>query len=199
MGFALLAGPLDPSKVNRLPMDSARTDAASETRSAARTTALEPPPPPAMERRFALTRKQKLGLPLLAAIPILTLFGVFGERRAETRLTTADFAASIRNPERFRYRQVQSLDVTVTNLSPNELDTVTVSLDTAYISRFSSVRIEPAPSSAFVVDLVHLKPGTSRLVSAELWGERYGRQQGVITVATKRDSASTRISTLVFP
>src|SRR5438045_9731523 len=106
MGFALLAGPLDPSKVNRLPMDSARTDAASETRSAARTTALEPPPPPAMERRFALTRKQKLGLPLLAAIPILTLFGVFGERPAEARLTTADFAAGLRYPSRLRCPQV---------------------------------------------------------------------------------------------
>jgi hypothetical protein len=168
-------------------------------RSAASTTAVEPPPPPAIQRRLALTRKQKLGLPFLVAIPILTLFGVFGERQAETRIATTDFAASIRYPERFRYRQVQSLDVTVTNLSPNELDTVTVSLDTAYISRFSSVRIEPAPTTAFVVDLVHVRPGTSRLVSAELWGERYGRQHGVITVATKRGSASASISTLVFP
>lgn len=152
-----------------------------------------------MPRRFALTRKQRFGLPFLVAIPILTLFGVFGERQADTRIATADIAASIRYPERFRYRQVQSLDVTVTNLTPNEIDTVSVSLDTAYISRFSSVRIEPAPSRAFVVDLVHLEPGMSRLVSAELWGERYGRQHGVITVATKRDTASARISTLVFP
>jgi hypothetical protein len=152
-----------------------------------------------MHRRFALTRKQQIGLPFLVAIPILSVFGVFGERQAETHITTAGFVATIRYPERFRYRQSQSLEVTVTNLMPNELDTVTVSLDTAYVSRFASVRIEPAPSSAFVIDLVHIRPGKSGLVSAELSGERYGRQHGVITVATKRDTASASISTLVFP
>lgn len=159
----------------------------------------EPAGPPATAPRLSLTRKQYLGLPLLAAIPVLTLFGAFGESRASGRAASSALEITVRYPSRFRYRQVQSLDVTVRNVSARILDTVTLSLDTAYISRFSSVRIVPAPRDAYVVELIDVKPAESRLVTAELWGERYGSHTGRITAATHSDSASTLIRTMVFP
>jgi hypothetical protein len=164
-----------------------------------RLTTERPPLPPTIDRRFSLTKKQWVGLPFLAAIPILTLFGVFGERRAETGAQSSTLAVSVRYPERFRYRQIQALDITVKNLTRAEIDTVHVSLDTAYITRFSSVRIEPEPLGAFVVDLLHVKPQESRLVSAEVWGERYGRHHGRILVVANGDTVGVSLSTLVFP
>jgi hypothetical protein len=140
-----------------------------------------------------------LGLPVIIAIPVLTLCGVFGEHRAEARAGSASIAVDIRYPDRFRYRQVESLDITVQNRASSEIDTIHVWIDTAYVTRFSSVRIDPAPTSAFSVDLVHVKPGESRLVRAELWGERYGRHRGRILVTTTHDTASADISTFVFP
>jgi len=77
----------------------------------------EPPPPPQTSPRFAFTRKQYLGLPLLIAIPVLTLFGVFGERRDVARASSRSVEMTVRYPSRFRYRQVQSLDVAVRNVS----------------------------------------------------------------------------------
>jgi hypothetical protein len=106
---------------------------------------------------------------------------------------------TVRYPSRFRYRQIESLDVTLRNVSAHTLDTVSVSLDTAYITRFSSVRIEPAPRKAYVVELIDLKPRESRLVPAELWGERYGSHEGRITAVVHADSASTLVHTIVFP
>ena len=158
-----------------------------------------PSAPPPTTRRLALTRKQQLGLPLLALIPILTLFGFFGERGATVHGSSAAIAMSVRYPERFRYRQVQPLEITVRNSSSHPIDTIEVSLDTAYITRFSSVRIVPDPDRAFVVRLIAVRPGESRLVAGELWGEQYGRHRGRIVVRTPNDSAAVIVQTLVFP
>ena len=158
-----------------------------------------PPQPPATTRRFALTGKQKVGLPLMAAVPLLCLLGVFGETGARTTAISSLLEVAIRYPARFRYRQVQALEISVRNRSARTIDTVHVSLDTAYITRFSSVRIEPTPQRAFVVDLVHVQPGESRLVDAELWGQAYGRHNGRIVVSANGDSAIATISTFVFP
>lgn len=161
--------------------------------------ASEPAGPPPTAPHLSFTRKQYLGLPLLAAIPVLTLFGAFGESRASVRAASSALEMTVRYPSRFRYRQVQSLEITVRNVSPRILDTVALSLDTAYITRFSSVRIVPSPREAYVVDLIDVKPMESRLVTAELWGERYGSHSGRIMATTHSDSASTPIRTMVFP
>ena len=154
---------------------------------------------PEIPRRLALTRKQLIGLPLLAAIPILSLLGLFGERQSEVHAASRSIEMSIRYPARFRYRQVQSLDIAVRNTSGHAVDTIKVSLDTAYISRFSSVRIEPSPSIAFIVTLTDVRPGASRLISAELWGDRYGRHQGRIAAIANFDTAAATVQTVVLP
>jgi len=159
----------------------------------------EPAHAPQIRRRVAFTRKQLIGVPLLAAVPIMSLLGVFGERRSELNAASRSVAMSIRYPARFRYRQVQPLDIAVRNISGRVIDTIEVSLDTAYISRFSSVRIEPAPRIAFVVTLTDVRPGDSRLISAELWGEGYGRHHGRISATTRSDTAAATVRTVVFP
>ena len=169
------------------------TARASELRS------VGPSSPPQIRRQFALTRKQRIGIPLLTLVPLLALFGFFGERAATVSVTSASLAVSVRYPERFRYRQVQPLEVSVRNRSARVLDSVDVALDTAYLTRFSSVRITPSPRTAFTVTLLGLAPGEQRLVSAELWGQEYGRHRGHITVSTLNDSAVVAIRTLVFP
>ncbi|MFL5613596.1 MAG: hypothetical protein ACJ796_08050 [Gemmatimonadaceae bacterium] len=157
------------------------------------------PEPPSLPRQIRLTRKQLLGLPLIVLVPLLTLLGVFGEHQGTVGVEHGPFSVVVRYPDRFRYRQVQQLDISLVNLSQRAIDTVRVSLDTAYISRFSSVRIIPTPRSAFVVELSGVGPGERRLVTAELWGERYGVHRGRIVVSAGTDSASVELRTLVFP
>jgi hypothetical protein len=146
-----------------------------------------------------LTKKQVFGLPLIAAVPLLCLLGFFGESSAVTNTASTRFQVVIRYPSRFRYRQFEGLEISVRNRGARAIDTVHVWLDTAYITRFSSVRIDPIPERAFMVDLLHVLPGESRLVAAELWGERYGRHTGRIIVSTNDDTAIATISTFVFP
>ena len=158
-----------------------------------------PPQAPELGGRISLTARQVLGLPLLAAVPLLAVLGVFGERATTAVARSAVTEVTVTYPSRFRYRQVQPLRVTVRNRSATTIDTVFVSFDTAYIARFSSVRFDPAVTSAFVVPVARLGPGVAALVSAELWGEAYGRHRGRVVVSTKGDSLSIPISTIVFP
>ncbi len=158
-----------------------------------------PATPPQTRRRIALTGKQRIGLPLLAVIPLLALFGVFGERTAAVEGSSVSLSLSVRYPARFRYRQLEPLDIFVRNRSRHVIDTIEVSLDTAYVTRFASVRITPAPRTAFTVRLTGVQPGEQRLVTAELEGERYGWHRGGIVASTANDSAVVLVRTLVFP
>jgi hypothetical protein len=158
-----------------------------------------PPQAPTTTRRFALTKKQIVGLPLIASVPLLCLLGFFGERSERTTMVSTLLEVAIKYPSRFRYRQFEGLEISVRNRGTRVVDTVHVWLDTAYITRFSSVRIVPTPSRAFTVDLLQVRPGESRLVDAELWGERYGLHRGRIIVTGNDDTARVAISTFVFP
>lgn len=146
-----------------------------------------------------LTVKQRIGVPLIAAVPLLAVLGVFGESTSSASARSASLEVRVSYPARFRYRQIQALRVDVRNTSPAPLDTVKVSVDTAYVSRFSSVRFDPAPTAAYVVPLTRLRPGEHGLVSVELWGEQYGLHRGRITVTAPGDSVAISISTFVFP
>jgi hypothetical protein len=158
-----------------------------------------PTDPPTVERHVVLTAKQRIGVPFIAAVPLLALLGVFGESSNTVSVRSASFEVRASYPARFRYRQIQALRVDVRNISRLPLDTVKVSVDTAYVSRFSSVRFDPAPTAAYVVPVTHLRPGEHGLVSAELWGEQYGRHRGRIAVTALGDSVAISISTFVFP
>jgi hypothetical protein len=158
-----------------------------------------PPPAPSINPKIQLTLKQRIGLPILLAVPILALFGIFGETEAHAHTTSGSIDLEVSYPARFRYRQVQSLRVSVRNLSSGVADTITVSFDTAYVSRFSSVRFEPATKSAYTVDLTDVKPSESRLVSVELWGQDYGYHRGTVVARHGSDSAKVHLRTLVFP
>jgi hypothetical protein len=155
--------------------------------------------PPQTRRRIAFTGKQRIGIPILTLIPLLALFGVFGERSTRIEARSASLAVSVQYPVRFRYRQTEPLEIAVRNLSPRVTDTILVSLDTAYLTRFADVRITPEPTSAFMVQLIGVKPGEQRLVVAELQGERYGRHQGSLVISVPNDSIRVTLRTLVFP
>ena len=72
-----------------------------------------PPPAPSINLKIQLTLKQRIGLPILLAVPILALFGIFGETQAHAHAASGSIDLEVSYPARFRYRQVQSLRVSV--------------------------------------------------------------------------------------
>ena len=135
----------------------------------------------------------------MLVIPIAALFGLFGERTALAHAKSAGLDVVVSYPERFRYRQLQPLRLAVRNLSAQPIDTLTVSFDTTYISRFSSVRFDPPVKKAYAVELTDVKPMESRFVAVELWGQDYGIHRGAIVVRGGTDSAVVHVRSFVFP
>jgi hypothetical protein len=158
---------------------------------------LEAPP---VERRFALDRFQVPGLILLALIPLLAIAGAFGESHAEVDVRTGNLAVHVHHPSRLRFEQISTMDVLVTNAGAARIDTLVVSIDTAYLSRFSGVTLTPSATAPFEVELTDVAPGESRQVHVEMDAMRPGRHRGAVRVrAGGVDVATLDIATIVFP
>lgn len=158
-----------------------------------------PPDPPAIPRALRLTRLQRVGLPVLFAVPILALFGVFGEHFTTAHAEGGGLVVDMRYPNRVHYRQPMSFRLSVRNASAQPADTIKVSLDTAFMRAFSDVSISAPLNGAYVARITDLAPGETRAISAMISGERYGRHAGVIVVNGPAGTARLPVATFVFP
>lgn len=159
-----------------------------------------PPDPPEIDRRFRLYRYQWIGLPLMMLVPVLALFGVFGQSWDTAAGATAELEMELRYPSRFRYKQLNEMDVYVTNTSGRQLDRVTVAFDTAYINRFSTVTFVPPATGAYEVELTKVEPNERRLIRVELQGEEYWLHRGRIEAwPAGGDTLRLPVRTVVFP
>ena len=158
----------------------------------------EPPPPPEITRRIKLYPYQWIGLGVLALLPVLAWAGVLGEswRVERGRIGALDVVVSY--PSRFRYKQLNQIEVQVRNASAAALDSVRVALDTAFGARFSTVQSLPPLDDAFSLTISTIPAQQTRLAVIEIQGERYGRHQGTLTIAAS-DTVRISLSITIFP
>jgi hypothetical protein len=158
------------------------------------------PSAPEIERRVRVPLFRGIGMVLILLVPALAIAGVFGESRDTAAARGPNVSVRMEFPSRYRYRMLNTLTLAVENTSERKIDTVTVRLDTAYVLRFSTVVITPAPEQAFLVPLTDVAPGEIRLVVMELQGERYGRHSGQVHVeTTSGDTLALPVHTLIYP
>lgn len=158
----------------------------------------EPPQPPDVPRRFRLHAHQWVGLPIIALLPVLALLRVFGDGIEFKEASTASVKTLVEHPTKFKFRQHKHLRVKVTNISGRLLDTVIVSIDTAYLSRFMGVTIAPEAKEAYKVELTKIQPHEKREVIVEIEAKKYGEQRGIVTIATKMDTVKTPIWSYIY-
>lgn len=159
----------------------------------------DPPDAPEHQGRVSLYRFQLIGLPFILALPVLAMLGVFGERWATEEASAGDIAASVRYPTVFRYKMIDEIELLVSNRGSVAIDTITVSLDAGYATKFSTINAVPPFTGPFEVSLPAVAAGESRRVRIEIQAERYWRHAGELTVRSDRDTARIRLTTTVFP
>jgi hypothetical protein len=155
---------------------------------------------PHVPRKVRLWWHQWIGIPVLFALPILSLLGVFGESSAKSSAKSALLELEVEYPDRLRYWQIRPLEVSVRNSSQQPLDHVEVKFDPTYINSFADVTFTPGVEKAYTVTMRNLAPGESRLVSVELRADHYGTHEGAIEAFS--DSvrlAGVNVSTFTFP
>ena len=157
-----------------------------------------PPPAPAVPRRIRMHTLHWFGMTVIAAIPVCAALGVFGSSGTRTA-SSASIELMVDYPTRCRYEMLELLEVRVRNRSGRTIEQATVVFDPSYLNGFSQAQFTPSPERAFEVEVTQLRPGETRLISAEIQGERYGRYSGAIVVKAGAESASVDVSTFIFP
>lgn len=158
----------------------------------------DPPAPPDAPRRLRLYRYQWVGVAFLLVLPALAVAGVFGESFRTATASGPGARLEVTYPHRFRYKQLNSIEARVRNTSGARVDTLRLVLDSAFASRFSTVRAIPAFERPWEVALTDVAPGETRLVVVEIQGEHYGRHEGSFRLAGT-DTVGVPLSVRIFP
>jgi hypothetical protein len=166
--------------------------------------ATQPPPAPDVRRSIRFYPAHLAGMVLLALVPLLALFGVFGDLQANAEASSSSFRVLVDYPSRSRYWVFETMSVMVTNLSGQARETVTLSISEDYVAAFGEVAFEfdaeRVTPDAYEFALTDLQPGETRVFGVEFRSDRYGQHDGLITVtAPDAEPVELRISTFIFP
>jgi hypothetical protein len=164
----------------------------------------QPPQPPDVAHRLQFYPWQLIGVGLIMLVPVLALLGVFGESRGATHASGAGLEVRVEYLTRLRYKMLNPMTVSVQNMSTQSIPTLTVAVDRAYIEGFSDVTFTPdadeITGSDYVVELIGVPPGETRVVTVSLEARRYGRFTGRVRAAAGDGApAEARVETFVFP
>ena len=162
-----------------------------------------PPEPPTIGRGLKPYASQVVGVSLLLLIVALALLGVFGETHAQATAEGAPLRLEVTYPERFRYKTIDTIDVTVTNTGGETLPAVTVRFDRAYIDAFSTTTFTPSltrvTSDAYEVDLSDLRPGDTQPVTVQVQAEAYWAHTGFVEAESPDQDVRVDVDSFAFP
>ena len=164
----------------------------------------KPPQPPEVDKKFQIYTFQLIGIPLMILIPILALFGLFGESVESVRTSSQQLDMIVEYPTRFRFKMIDELTVSLSNASEQTLPSVLVSFDRQYIDGFSTVTFTPSVKSItdsdYIVEVSDLKPGQTRVITATIQAEKYGMHRGLISTGPEDGSdLEVSVATFTFP
>lgn len=163
----------------------------------------QPPQPPEFGRAFDPARYQLVGIALLSALIVAAVAGAFGTATSHAIDRSPSLAVVVGYPERWRSKDVHTIEVEVTNTSGRDLPRVDVAFDRGYFHAYAASRFEPRVSyvtdEAYAVVLHDVRADETRLVTTEVKADTYWVQEGLVTVTTADALAQVRLRSFVFP
>ena len=158
-----------------------------------------PPKPPPLPRRFRFWPHQWVTIPLLLAVPVLGLAGVFDENRDTKTAFLGNVEMKVRYPTRLRVTHVSHTEIEVKNVSDTPLTELELELDRKYVEAFEEVQFVPDVDRPFVVPVGDLEPGETKRVYVDLKGGDHGVHRGSITLRGAGEIQPVRLRTLMLP
>jgi hypothetical protein len=162
------------------------------------------PQPPDVEKRLRFTRSQFVGMPILFALSLLALLGVFDHASTQQVHRSEQVEVTVDYPTRFNYNQPDRLHIHVRNLSMITIPTVTVGIEDAYLRAFSEIQFTPAVDQVedewFQVHFNDVSPEGIYGLLVEFHSQGIGPHSGRIRVQPEGSEAvEMQISTFIFP
>lgn len=156
-------------------------------------------PPPNIQPRLLMHRSELVGMAIIAILPLLAIFNVFGPRHEQASAVSEALQLDLSYPSVLRHKALETIKVKVRNRSQRTIPEVAVTFDRAFMDGFSSLSFVPRPVRPFVVELRGLDPGETRLIIVELEAERYGRFRGAVAAKAGDRTLAVDTSAFIFP
>lgn len=162
-----------------------------------------PPSPPLQGKLWRFYRHQLVGIPLLLLITVAAMAGLFGDTESETTETREDLEVRLVVANRFRFKMIGPLIVTVTNRGQDPIESATVRISTPYLGQFSNVTFSPEParitSEWHEFQLGDIGAGDSAVVTGEIQAESFGAHRGIVEVEGDHGVIELEAQTWAFP
>lgn len=164
----------------------------------------EPPQPPDdFSPHLSFYPFQLIGIPLLFLIPILALFGVFGETKATLQGVGNGLEMEVTYSNRVLFQGLDGSDISVTNTTNDLIPTLTVTIETAFLDNFSdvdfAVSVTDVTDNVYIIELTDVQPGETRRVSYESRGAVAGSHRGIINAFAGASNVSVTVESLIIP
>jgi hypothetical protein len=158
-----------------------------------------PPAAPDPGRALRMSPAQLTTFVVLGGVVVSALAGAYNERVGEAELQVAGMEVQVKYTSRVRFQQADVVSVIIRNATSAVIDSVRVSVDTAYMSGFAEVNIVPEPLFPYVAELHSIPAGETREVRVEARGIRAGTHRGELLVTARADTGRARLATKVLP
>jgi hypothetical protein len=158
-----------------------------------------PPEPPTIDHRIALTRVQRIGVPLLALVPILAVAGVFDDRSVVVEREVGSLSVRAEMPQGVRQNRSGIVEIDLENRGASPVS-AEVAISPEYLVDCMEIDMTPSPYRAWATRTEPIAPGERAQVRLEYEGERAGLHEGVLRIRESRgDEVRIPIRTFVFP
>ncbi|MEO5510804.1 MAG: hypothetical protein ABIV28_07385 [Longimicrobiales bacterium] len=142
---------------------------------------------------------QLVSLVILVGIIASALAGTYNHRARTTAVTIGGMTVHVHYTTRTRFQQTEIISVLVTNPGALPIDSLHVSVDTAYLSGFSEVTMIPDPAFPYGTSLSDIPAGGMREVHVSARGDQAGRHRGSVMLSMHGDTVRVPLSTLILP
>jgi hypothetical protein len=163
----------------------------------------QPPQPKEQKRSLRFYSYQVIGIPLLFLVPILAVFGVFGETTTMLNSSNGGIELEVKYTNRVLFQGLDGTEIAVRNTSEEVLEMVIISIDKAFLDAYSDVDISPDVSviteEAYLVELSQLQPGQTQFVTIDSRGRLIGNHQGTIRATANDLSTSVTLEVFIIP
>ncbi|HEY0947783.1 MAG TPA: hypothetical protein VGD81_21040 [Opitutaceae bacterium] len=147
----------------------------------------DPPKPPPFDRRISIPPGHATGLLLLALLPLLAVFGVFGGDDRTVEKSGDGVALGVTYAPRMRFGYPVKLQIHVGSVDDRPLSGAEVHVSTSFLERFDRVSSMPEPkrmsreACEFAVD----DGQREAVIAIDLEPERYGFATGTVSVVAQ--------------
>jgi hypothetical protein len=164
---------------------------------------IKPPQPPEIPRRIHLYPYQWVGFLCLFLIPVLALFGVFGETRDVAQIQANGIELTVMYTNRVHFHAQSTTRILVRNTQTEVMPAIQVAIDRSLLDNYAELTFMPGvaeiTASEFVIQLTGIPPGETRVILLNSRGKIPGFHQGMVTASAGEEQITVKLEVFIFP